>query len=189
MVEQETGLVPVQEAGPISLLTGSPAERLAEATAVANALSPLIDKKKLYAVIKGRKHVLFEGWTTLGALIGVFPVTAWTRQVDQGWEARVEARTLSGAIVGGAEAQCLRTESTWSTRDDYALRSMAQTRAGAKALRMPLGFIMSLAGYDATPADEMPRGTTAGEWGCKECRATNSVDDKVCINCGRERGS
>ncbi|KKL96002.1 hypothetical protein LCGC14_1848770, partial [marine sediment metagenome] len=147
----------IKEAPPLSLLTGSPDERLAEATEVANALSPLINTKKLYANINGRKHVLFEGWTTLGALVGVFPVTAWTRPVEQGWEARVEARTLSGAIVGAAEAQCLRTEKIWSNRDDYALRSMAQTRAGGKALRMPLGFIMSLAGYEATPAEEIPR--------------------------------
>ena len=157
MVDQETALEPIKEAPPLSLLTGSPDERLAEATQVANALSPLIDTKKLYANINGRKHVLFEGWTTLGALVGVFPVTAWTRPVEQGWEARVEARTLSGAIVGAAEAQCLRTEKIWANRDDYALRSMAQTRAGGKALRMPLGFIMSLAGYEATPAEEMPR--------------------------------
>ena len=42
-------------------------------------------------------------------------------------------------------------------RDDYALRSMAQTRATSKALRQPLGFVMSLAGFDPTPAEEMPR--------------------------------
>jgi hypothetical protein len=34
---------------------------------------------------------------------------------------------------------------------------MAQTRATSKALRQPLGFVMTLAGYAATPAEEMPR--------------------------------
>jgi hypothetical protein len=34
---------------------------------------------------------------------------------------------------------------------------MAQTRATAKALRLPLGFIVSSAGNEATPAEEMPR--------------------------------
>jgi hypothetical protein len=33
---------------------------------------------------------------------------------------------------------------------------MAQTRAASKALRQPLGFVVVLAGYEATPADEMP---------------------------------
>ena len=34
---------------------------------------------------------------------------------------------------------------------------MAQTRATSKALRQPLGFIVQLAGFDPTPAEEMPR--------------------------------
>jgi hypothetical protein len=41
-------------------------------------------------------------------------------------------------------------------RDDYALRSMAQTRALSKCLRAPLGFIIQLAGFAATPAEEIP---------------------------------
>ena len=45
---------------------------------------------------------------------------------------------------------------SWAKADDYAIRSMAQTRATSKALRMPLGFVMELAGFDATPADEIP---------------------------------
>jgi hypothetical protein len=38
----------------------------------------------------------------------------------------------------------------------YAIRSMAQTRAISRALRAPLGQIIVLAGYEATPAEEMP---------------------------------
>jgi hypothetical protein len=63
---------------------------------------------------------------------------------------------LAGQVVGAAEAECLRSERTWKGRDDYALRSMAQTRAVSKALRGPLGFVVTLAGYEATPAEEMP---------------------------------
>lgn len=71
------------------------------------------------------------------------------------WEARVEARTMDGRTVGGAEAMCSRNEYSWSQREDYALRSMAQTRAVSKALRGPLGFIVALAGYATTPAEEI----------------------------------
>jgi hypothetical protein len=39
---------------------------------------------------------------------------------------------------------------------------MAQTRATSKALRQPLGFVMTLAGYSATPAEEMPRDGNGG---------------------------
>ena len=74
---------------------------------------------------------------------------------EKGWEARVEARTLDGRTIGAAEACCTRDESRWKTQPDYAIRSMAQTRATSKALRGPLGFIVTLAGFQATPAEEM----------------------------------
>lgn len=197
MPEKEQAIVVVNE-GPVSLLTGAPKERIAQATEVANALRSVIDDRKLYAPINRKKYVLYEGWTTLGALVGVFPVCAWSRKTDDGWEARVEAHTLGGAVVGAAEAGCSRDERNWKDRDDYALRSMAQTRAGAKALRMPLGFIMALAGYEATPAEEIPRDSGAvvegeavpsGRWGCKECQTINDAENAKCFNCGRERGS
>lgn len=38
----------------------------------------------------------------------------------------------------------------------FQLRSMAQTRAGAKALRNALAWVVVLAGYKPTPAEEMP---------------------------------
>lgn len=72
------------------------------------------------------------------------------------WEAKVEIRTPDGTIVGTAEAMCSRAESTWSRRDDYAVRSMAETRAESRAYRRAAGWIVSLAGYSPTPAEEMP---------------------------------
>ena len=95
-------------------------------------------------------------------MLGVFPVVVWSKPVmvdgkHVGWEARVEARTRDGSVVGAAEAECMVSERTWGSRDDYARRSMAQTRATSKAMRGPLGFVMTLAGFEATPAEEMPR--------------------------------
>jgi hypothetical protein len=125
------------------------------ATQVAKALADVLETQKLYTTISGRNHVRVEGWTLCGSMLGVFPVCMWTRPVEQGWEARVEARTMNGNIVGAAEAQCTAKESKWKGRDDFAIRSMAQTRATSKAMRLPLGFIIQLAGYEATPAEEM----------------------------------
>lgn len=159
--------------------TDDPAEIIVRATGVANALSEVLrtqkdsqGKLKLISTIQGREHVKVEGWTLCGTMLGVFAVTEWTRKLrppddPEGWEARVEARTLDGHIVGSAEAQCTRDEEQWgwhpkgrngrdlAPRDDFALRSMAQTRATSKALRIPLGFIMELAGFESTPAEEM----------------------------------
>jgi hypothetical protein len=146
----------VPEAPTTLFRTDDPGEIIRRATAVANELKTVLVDQKLTSTISNREHVKVEGWTLLGTLLGVFPVCVWTRKLDDGWEARVEARTLSGAVVGAAEAECLRSEKTWSSRDDYALRSMAQTRATSKALRQPLGFVVTLAGFDSTPAEEMP---------------------------------
>jgi hypothetical protein len=150
------------ELAPTTLFgTNNPAEALAQMTEVATTLADVVRTQHLITKIQGREHVHVEGWTFLGSLLGVFPVVMWTRPMMQddasiGWEARVEARTRSGDVVGAAEAQCLHAEKSWKGRDDYALRSMAQTRAVSKALRHPLGFVMQLAGFHPTPVDEVP---------------------------------
>lgn len=139
--------------------TDDPAKVLERATETANALKSVLQRQNLTTTIQGREHVRVEGWQTLGAMLGVTPVCTWTRPTGDGdgWEARVEARTLDGRVIGAAEAECLRSESTWKSRDDYALRSMAQTRATSKALASVLRFVVTLAGFDGTPAEEMPR--------------------------------
>lgn len=136
--------------------TSDPVAVVEQSSKIASALADVLKKKGLAKKISGREFVLVEGWTLLGTMLGVFPVVQWTRKLEDGWEARVEARTLSGQVVGAAEAECLRSERNWGKRDDYALRSMAQTRAVSKALRGPLGFIVQLAGFSPTPAEEMP---------------------------------
>ena len=166
VVEDEPAgaLVHVAPAADMTLYgTDDPEAIIEKATAQAKALDRVVRERNLITNIRGNEHVRVEGWTTLGALVGVFPVTAWTKRlVDdrgnfEGFEARVEAHTRDGSIVGAAEARCTRWEDNWAKRDEYALQSMAQTRATSKALRMPLGFIVELAGFNPTPAEEMPR--------------------------------
>jgi len=124
-------------------------------------LADVIKQRHLYVTIRSRDHVLVEGWTFLGSMVGLFPTVVWSRPVLGadgaiiGAEARVEVISASGDVRGSAEASCLYDEDTWAERPFYALRSMAQTRATSKALRLPLGFIMVLAGYEATPAEEV----------------------------------
>lgn len=151
-----TEIVPVEAQPPATLFrTDDPVEVVRRATEVATALKQILASQRMVQRIRGREHVKVEGWQTLGSMLGVVPVVVWTRPIDDGWEARVEARTLDGRVVGAAEAMCTRAERLWRDRDPFALRSMAQTRATSKALRGPLGFIVTLAGYDATPAEEM----------------------------------
>lgn len=145
-----------QPAAPLTLFgTTDPAAVVQRASTVATALAGVINERNLFKRIRDRDHIYVEAWTLLGSMLGVFATVEWSRPVEDGWEARVTARTINGALVGAAEAMCTRSESTWKSREDHALRSMAQTRAVSKALRMPLGFIIELAGYSATPAEEM----------------------------------
>ena len=50
---------------------------------------------------------------------------------------------------------CMDDESKWSDKPLFQLRSMAQTRAQAKALRNVLAWVVVMAGYAPTPAEEM----------------------------------
>lgn len=137
--------------------TADPERALARMAEIATVLVDVIKDRKLFARISGKEHVTAEGWTTLGGMLGVVPVVAWTRPLEDGtgWEARVEARTLDGRIVGAAESMCSRSERTWARRDEFALRSMAQTRAIARALRAPLGQVVALAGFQPASAEEI----------------------------------
>lgn len=158
----------MQQPPPATLFrTSDPVEVIEKATRVADALKRIIQGQQLYATIQGKHHVLVEAWTTCGAMLGLTAYCVWSRPIGEltpkghDWEARVEVRTLDGRTLSAAEAMCARSERSgskqpWLDRPDYALRSMAQTRATSKALRIPLGFIVTLAGYQATPAEEMP---------------------------------
>ncbi len=155
-----TDLAPVEH-GIQSFWSPDPTMMVEQVSAQASALKDVIDKQGLSTNIGRSVHVNIEGWQTVGAMVGVFAVIEWTRELTDdegknlGWEARSVATTMEGNVVGAAEAECRRSESTWQNRDSYALRSMAQTRAMSKSLRGPLGFIVALAGYSATPQEEM----------------------------------
>lgn len=71
------------------------------------------------------------------------------------WEACVQVLTPDAVVAGRAEAMCSRSEATWAQRDEFAVRSMAETRAESRAYRRACGWIVKLAGYEPTPAEEM----------------------------------
>lgn len=181
-IEVSTDLVQADAASPTLFRTDDPVEVLSRATEVADALAPAIEQRKLFANISGKKHITVEGWTTLGAMLGVTAVCEWTRKLDDGWEARVEARTLDGRVIGAAEAQCTRAEKMWARRDDYALRSMAQTRATSKALGSVLRFVVTLAGYSGTPAEEVPHDNGGGQTFDREAEAEQFADNVLPTN-------
>jgi len=164
---EETAIVEVIEAEYVPLgtiRTAGPVAMIQQATDIAAHLADIVESRKLYSLISGKKHVRVEGWTTLGAMLGVLPreVRVEYRPADpnegqaEGYEAYVElVRVNDGAVIGGASAICTRAERNWQNRDEFAIRSMATTRATGKAYRLGFSWIMTLAGYEPTPAEEM----------------------------------
>lgn len=155
-----TDLVPATPtAVNLGVLSGSkPADLVAVATDVANALADIIASKTLFNTISGRRYVRVEGWTTLAVLLGCLPreVSA-TRLEDGTYEAVVElVRIADGMVLARASAECGADEPTWANRPHYARRSMAVTRATSKACRIAFSWVMALAGYEVTPAEEIP---------------------------------
>jgi hypothetical protein len=63
--------------------------------------------------------------------------------------------------TGGYEREKVQTGET--TKPLFQLRSMAQTRAEAKALKQVFSWVVVLAGYKATPAEEMTGNELEGE--------------------------
>ena len=63
--------------------------------------------------------------------------------------------TPTGKQVGYAQAMCSSREKGKSWQSDNQLASMAQTRAGSKAMRNAIGWVVELAGLNPTPLEEM----------------------------------
>lgn len=129
------------------------------ATQIANRLKDIVEKAQLYSMIKDKKYVKAEGWTAMCAMLGVFPAADYCRKVEREdeicYEARIVLRHISGNEVGAGEAICSSKERNWGGRDEFAIKSMAQTRATGKACRLSFSWIMALAGYQVTPSEEM----------------------------------
>lgn len=133
----------------------SPATLVAGAAEMAYELATVIDKQKLFTVIQGKRFVGVEGWTTLAVMLGCVAREVSTIEDNGVYIAIVElVRMSDGACISRASAEC-GEEKPWNTRAKYARRSMAQTRATGKACRLAFSWIMSLAGYEVTPAEEM----------------------------------
>lgn len=160
----DTAIVPAAGVQFGALICRKPTELVKEATEIATVLNEIIDKKVLFNMIQGRKYVRVEGWTTLGAMLGIVPAEESSVELADGsFEGTVKLiRLRDGQMVGRSSAICGMDEEdkkgdlTWGARAKYARKSMATTRATGKAFRLGYSWIMVLAGYEPTPFEEMP---------------------------------
>jgi hypothetical protein len=148
----------------------SPDVVLKEAQKAAKALAKVIEAKPKKIVFNGKTYLQFEDWQTLGRFYGVTALSRSTKYVEYGegdfkvcgFEARADALLVSSdQVISSAEALCLNDEPNWARKPLFQLKSMAQTRACAKALRNVLAWVVVLAGYAPTPAEEIEGETGA----------------------------
>lgn len=140
-------------------LQGKPEHLIKEAVEASKVLIDIVTKNGWASNIQGKNYLQFEAWQTLGKFYGCTVKTKETKYVEygaaKGFEASVEVIDRNGNIVGGAEGVCLNDEQNWKGKPLYALKSMAQTRAGARALRQMFSWVAVMAGYQPAPKEEM----------------------------------
>jgi hypothetical protein len=133
---------------------------LEEAQRAAKAIKDVIESKPKKVVLKGKTYLQYEDWQTLGRFYGVTAIVRSTETFEygdvKGFKASADALLVgTNTVISSAEAICMADEPNWVGKPTYSILSMAQTRACAKALRNVLAWVVVLAGYAPTPAEEL----------------------------------
>ncbi len=123
-------------------------------------LAKFIKENNLYQNIQGKEYVNVEGWQYAGSRLGILPVVDHLINVSQDGEIKYQAKVnllnlRSEQVVGAGFAICSNKEQGKKYYQEFAIASMAQTRAIGKAYRNLLAWIIRAAGYEPTPAEEM----------------------------------
>lgn len=171
----------VVDAQHVARMENAPELVLAEAQKAAAALKKVIQGKPKPVVINGETYLEFEDWQTVGRFYGYTAGAEGAPEFVElggarGFKATAVAIDQHGVVRSRATAYCMDDEDRWGKAPTYQLASMAQTRANAKALRNVLSWVTVLAGYKATPAEEMD--------GVKSTAAPRPGKGPECPKCG-----
>lgn len=135
----------------------------------ASTVKQFVVEQNLFTDIKGKKYVNVEGWQFAGAILGLTPVVQKVEKLESSTEVKYRADVMlrkntgeNVEVLGFGVAVCSNKENSKKQFDEYAIASMAQTRAIGKAYRNSIGWLMKLAGYETTPAEEATGGTSSG---------------------------
>lgn len=136
-------------------------EKMVVAAEVATSLKKVLTQQNLTIKIKKNEYVLAEGWNTLGTMLGTSPETIEVKPFkglsgDMGYKAVVCIKK-GDSVLARAEAIDLLKYDKYKRpiRDEEGVYSMAQTRAMGKAYRSCFSWIVKMAGFEPTPAEEM----------------------------------
>lgn len=136
----------------------NPRTQISQGTAALNELRQIIATRPDKLVINNKQYLFYTDWQLLAAFFGISTRVTKTQEimtakpsddgkctfmVGIGFHAWAEAYK-GNQIVGSAEAECMFDEQNWKGKARFAVLSMVQTRACAKALRNCLGWVVKL---------------------------------------------
>lgn len=138
-------------------------DKISVATKVASSLKDVIKTQGLAVEITNKKgqtneYVTAEGWEVLGTMLGCTPYVEEVVELPKDGPKFMYKATVSirqgDVVLSRASAIAERNN---MQKDRPSVYSMSQTRALGKAYRMALSWIIKMAGYEPTPAEEMPK--------------------------------
>lgn len=139
---------------------------LAGTKKLANELTKFIKDNRLSAYIAGKEYVQVEGWEFAGSQLNLTAIVEDVENQTLDTEIKYKAKviivhTLTDKVVSRGFAVASNKEKgrngSIKWKDEYAVLSMAQTRAIGKAYRNILAWLIKLAGYEPTPLEEMDK--------------------------------
>jgi hypothetical protein len=132
----------------------------AQSLQLASELKRFVKEQKLTVNIKGKEYPLVESWQWAGAQLGLYPQLNYISNHSTETEVKYLAEVSickwgTHEVISKGVAICSNKEGNKRQWDEYAILSMAQTRATGKAFRNLISWLMKAAGFEATPAEEM----------------------------------
>lgn len=128
--------------------------------ALAKAVRESVEQETIE--VCGQRYIKNPGWCIMAGAAGFVVSGGEVKKEGEGFIAKAYLRRAdNGIIVAEAEGYCSKEEKRWKHADEYAVRSMAITRAGSKVCKMALAACVPLMGIknlSATPAEEVPPG-------------------------------
>lgn len=180
-----------QQGGGVGPITALSVENYRQSMAVANELKQFVNDMKLSSPIQSKQYVHVEGWQFAGAMMGMVARSKGTEclnfQVEENGKKRTVYRYKAfveiwdirrNVMVGSASGLCSGAEPNKKGYEEYAIESMAQTRAISKSYRVALGWMMKAAGYEATPFEEM-EGVNAGDSGAVQLMVSDELHARL----------
>lgn len=131
---------------------------------IADELVKFVKANDLSVDIAGKNYLYTEAWQFIGETqLGLTHVPISCDRVvsdnpkEIKYKSVVEIFNQQGTIISRGFAYCSNLEKKKTSFEEYAVASMAQTRGIGKAYRNILAWIVKMAGYEATPYEEVDK--------------------------------